>query len=209
MPEPFLGPLSGHPSAVFLALNPGQAHLGFQSRTGVFAEEIEAHGSYTAWASTWPYLRDPWVASNGRNRHHTTRMSFLRTWADDALLDPSEMVSFELFPWHSTRVTAAMAPDPGIVDEYIWEPIADLDVPVVFAFGAPWFALLPKLRIEPIEILGAGGRPYGSRVASRSVLLARSDAGSLIIAEKHMGSAGPPSASEALLLRSAVQDSLG
>ena len=53
MPEPFLGPLlSGRPAAVFLALNPGQAHLGFQSRTGIFAEEIETYGSYTEWAST-------------------------------------------------------------------------------------------------------------------------------------------------------------
>ena len=206
MPEPFLGSLLPDvASAVFLALNPGRVHPGFQSREGVFADEIRGYGdSYTAWASSWPYLRDPWVAANGGNRHHTTRLAFLRTWTGVVDLGASAMVSFELFPWHSARVTSALAPHPGVIDEYVWEPIADLRSPVVFAFGAPWFALLPGLDVEVLEILGAGGQPYGSKVASRSVLVGRSGSGTLIIAEKHSGSAGPPSATEALILQDAI-----
>src|SRR4051812_42794571 len=59
LPEPFLGPLD-HPKAVFLALNPGKADVDFQSRTGIFADQIRAAGSYSAWAASWPYFCDPW-----------------------------------------------------------------------------------------------------------------------------------------------------
>ena len=72
LPEPYLGALDHRPVGVFLALNPGQAHLGFQGRSGLFADEIRHHGTYSAWAATWPYLRDPWVAAMGPNRHHTS-----------------------------------------------------------------------------------------------------------------------------------------
>lgn len=68
-PEPYLGPLDRRPAGVFLALNPGHAHLDFQSRTGVFADEIRTAGSYSAWAASWPYRRDPWIrAKNNLER---------------------------------------------------------------------------------------------------------------------------------------------
>ena len=74
LPQLFLGPLT-KPRGVFLALNPGRADLRFQGQNGIFADEIRANGgSFSAWAASWPYLRDPWVAENGRNRHHTTRL---------------------------------------------------------------------------------------------------------------------------------------
>jgi hypothetical protein len=82
-PEPYLGDLFGEPKAVFLALNPGPAALDvksergdFQSRTGIFANEIRKIGSYRAWASSWPYFRKPW----GHNSHHFPRMEFLKRW---------------------------------------------------------------------------------------------------------------------------------
>jgi hypothetical protein len=65
LPEPYLGALDHRPVGVFLALNPGRAVLGFQGRSGLFADEIRHHGTYSAWAATWPYLRDPWVATIG------------------------------------------------------------------------------------------------------------------------------------------------
>ena len=34
------------------------------------------------------------------------------------------MLAVELYPWHSTGLTAAPRPDPGIVREFVWEPIA-------------------------------------------------------------------------------------
>lgn len=203
MPEPFLGPLR-RPRGVFLALNPGRADLSFQGRNGVFADEIRAAGSYSTWAASWPYLRDPWVPAKGVNRHHATRLQFLRTWFGEPNLSQELMVSFELYPWHSTAVTGAMRPPKAIIDGYVWKPVAELKAPV-FAFGAPWLHILEKeLGLEVVDRLGAGGRDYGSTVASRSVTVLKSEHGVTVVAEKHRGGAGPPSRAETDLLRDAL-----
>ncbi|MGH2660720.1 MAG: anti-phage DNA glycosylase Brig1, partial [Actinomycetota bacterium] len=205
-PEPYLGSLEpGVAKAVFLALNPGRADLSFQGRGGLFAEEIRGLGSYAAWARTWPYLRDPWITTHGANRHHGTRLRFLRRWFGDEALGPERMVGVELYPWHSTSLTAPIRPPVEIVHEFVLEPIAELGEATVFAFGAAWFSLLPAVGVEVVARLGAGGRPYGSRVPSRAVLIGRTPERSLVVAEKHTGSASPPSRREVELLRDAVR----
>ena len=203
-PEPFLGTLSRRPKGVFLALNPGRVDLRFQGRNGIFAKKIHAAGSYSTWAASWPYLRSTWTDIKGKNRHHATRLEFMRTWAADPHLPGSAMVAFELYPWHSTAVTGPMRPDPSFVEEFIWRPIAELAAPV-FAFGAPWSSILEKgLGLRVVDRLGLGGRTYGSAVASRSVAVLKNESGVTIIAEKHAGSAGPPSRVETLLLKDAL-----
>jgi hypothetical protein len=200
LPEPFLGSLI-QAKAVFLALNPGQADLMFQGRDGIFAGEIRRAGSYSAWAASWPYLQDPWVAKKGRNRHHSTRLQFMRNWVGDSQLTSSEMVSFELYPWHSAVLNAPIRPDLSIVEEFVWGPVAELRAPV-FAFGAPWLSILEtRLGLEVVDRLGPDGRRYPSTVASRRVTVLKSKGGVTIIAEKHAGSAGPPSREETLLLK--------
>lgn len=108
LPELFLGPLT-KPRGVFLALNPGDADCRFHARGGVFSDEIrnKYNGSYSAWAASWPYLRDPWCNEKGENKHHRSRLRFLSDWTGEReLLPGSAMVSFELYPWHSPRLTA-------------------------------------------------------------------------------------------------------
>ena len=204
LPEPFLGRLTQQARVVFLALNPGRADLAFQGRNGMFAEEIRQARSYAAWAASWPYLRDPWVATKGKNRHHSTRLQFARTWVGDPHVDHSAMVSFELYPWHSTAVTGRMRPDRGVIEEFVWRPVAELAAPV-FAFGAPWSVILEHdLGLEVVDRLGPGGRTYGSAVPSRGVAVLKGGNGVTVIAEKHTGSAGPPSRQETALLRQAL-----
>jgi hypothetical protein len=194
---------------MFLALNPGRAVLGFQGRSGLFADEIRQHGTYSAWAATWPYLRDPWVARKGPNPHHTSRLAFLRTWTGQPTLTADAMVAFELYPWHSTVVTASMRPDPGIVREFVWQPICELGAPV-FAFGKPWVGLLEDgLGLQVVDRLGAGGRPYATEAPSRAVLVFRGEDGPVVIAEWHQGSARPPNPSETRVLREAIEPWLG
>lgn len=204
LPEPYLGPVGPRPKAVLLALNPGRADLTFHGRRGVFAEEIRQLGSYGAWAATWPYLRDPWVAQKGANLHHERRLAFLRHWFDEPGLTAAEMVSFELFPWHSSRINGAMRVDAALVREFIWEPLDDLGVPLVFAFGVRWFALVEALNLRVVDRLGVGGRPFPSAALSRAVLVAATPAGGLAVAMKHVGSAGPPTREDVWRLRAAL-----
>ncbi len=208
IPEPFLGPLAPNPKAVFLALNPGRA-FAFQRRDGRFADRIRQLGSYTDWAATWPYVDGDWeAAGQPPNRHHQSRLRFLRRWLGQQDLPASAMLSFELYPWHSTRVTAAMKPDPSTIKRYVWDPIAELGRPLVFAFGADWFRNLEQLGFQKVAHLGRGGKNYGSTVTSRSVLVLEGPSGVTVIAEKHAGSAGPPNAAETLKLRDAVEAAL-
>lgn len=202
-PEPWVGSFDRSTcQGVMLGLNPGQAHLDFQARNGTFADEIRSMGAFSKWAATWPYLRDPWVSQKGPNRYHRSRLRFLRDWTADSALDTAAMVNVEMYPWHSTSVTAVMRPDPGIIREWVLNPVRELDAPV-FAFGAPWLDLLPRLGLAEVDRLGRGGRPYRSAVATRTVAVFDLD-GRPLIAEKHSGSAGPPNTHETLLLQEAL-----
>jgi hypothetical protein len=206
MPEPFLGDLTGSVAGVFLALNPGRSVPTFQGRQGVFASEILEHGSYSAWAATWPYLRGPWSTTVGPNRHHESRLTFLRRWTHSPDLPAAEMVGFELYPWHSTAVTGAMRPPSEFIERWVWQPLREIGA-LVFAFGAPWFPLLESgLGLQVVDRLGVGGRPYGSAVPSRAVLVLKDHSGMTVIAERHSGSAGPPSSTETDLLQDALAE---
>ena len=224
LPELFLGPLT-KPRGVFLALNPGDADCRFHARGGVFADEIRnEYGSYSAWAASWPYLREPWFTEKGENKHHRSRLRFLRDWTGERELSGSAMVSFELYPWHSPRFTAKLRVEDALesVREYVLNPVKERAP--VFAFGAPWFQILEDSRmasrpgpdagsgaggrlfsaLNVVERLGAGGKPYGSRVESRSVLVLQGSGGLTVIAEKHRGGAGPPARDETMRLRDAL-----
>ena len=207
MPEPYLGPLTSGQAGVFLALNPGKANLCFQGRNGLFAKEIREYGgSYAAWAASWPYLRDPWVKENRPNSHHGARLRFLRRWVGDERLPPGDMTSFELYPWHSPRITGRLGgrETRESVRKYVLEPVLELGAPV-FAFGARWFehlAAMPELRV--VARLGKDGASYGSQAKTRTVIVLKDDNGTCLIAEKHSGSAGPPNCKETELLRDAV-----
>lgn len=100
-----------------------------------------------------------------------------------------------------------MRPDADAVRKYVWEPLVDSGIGIAFAFGAPWFEMLEDhLGLRVLRRLGAGGKRYGSRVESRAVIVCEGPSGLRIIAEKHMGSSGPPAADEAYRLRAAIED---
>ena len=202
LPEPYLGPLDRQPRAVFLALNPGASSPKMQSATGLLTDEIRRMGSYRAWAASWPYLRDIWVKNMNENRHHTSRLKFMRRWWEQPELSADDMLSFELFPWHSARLTAPIRPDPRVIREFVFAPIEELDAPPIFAFGADWFSMLEDhLRLPVIARLGDGGHPYPTRVRDRAAVVFSLPSGAAVIAVKQGGYAGPPSSQETVLLQ--------
>jgi hypothetical protein len=83
-------------------------------------------------------------------------------------------------------------------------PISEMAVRHVFAFGAECFRVLDGLSLRREVALGMGGEPYPTGVASRTVGVSRHAGDSLIVAERHAGAAGPPSAPETERLREAL-----
>jgi len=206
-PEPYLGDLLGGaatPRLVILGLHPGEYAPRFQARDGLFAEEIRRYGGYSSWARTEPYLRPPWTELAGPNPFSRERLTFTRRWLKDSTATSDDMLIFEAYPWHVTTATAAMCPPADIVEEFVWQPIAELPVQDVFAFGRAWDNVAKSLDLPLAAALGAGGRDYGSVVASRAVRVYELLAGQRLIVEWHQGSAGPPSESEVALLGQAL-----
>ncbi|MGB2567115.1 anti-phage DNA glycosylase Brig1 [Micromonospora citrea] len=206
-PEPYHGDLLGlvhTPRMVVLGLNPGEFRPQFQARDGIFAEEIKQFGSYSRWATTCPYDRTPWTDVMRSNRYYRARLRFTRNWLQDADADHRDLLIFECYPWHSKSITAPLRPLPEIIDEFVWQPIAELPVEEVFAFGRPWHDLAQALGLPLTDRLGAGGSRYGSAVPGRAVRGYRLPTGQRLIVEWHPGAAGPPSAQETALLRKAL-----
>jgi hypothetical protein len=72
-------------------------------------------------------------------------IKFAQRWLHDPCADHNVILNFELYPWHSKSVTAGIDTPPDLAEHYIFEPIAEINVPQVFAFGAPWFEVGERL----------------------------------------------------------------
>jgi hypothetical protein len=207
--EPYGGDLRGEPRIVILGLNPGSAQLDFQGRDGIFANEIRASHSYSTWAAGHPYLGETWSRAKGDNRYGRSRLRFAREWLDDDDLSPAQMLTFELYPWHSTSVTASMAPPVDVIERFIWEPIAETSTPVVFAFGKPWLRICENLGLEKIGHWGRGGADLGSPVVSRAAVAFALPSGQWVVVCWQAGYAGPFGREDALRLRDHIGDARG
>jgi hypothetical protein len=202
--EPYGGDLRGAPRMVMLGLNPGGVDLAFQGRDGIFAEEIREFGSYSQWATSTPYARSMWTDVHGANDYGRRRLRFARHWLEDDAISHSQLLTFELYPWHSTRVTAQMAPPEDLIEEFIWQPLAELPHECVFAFGKPWLAVCERLGLPEVGRWGCGGSDLGSRVASRAAVAFELRSGQCVVVSWQSGYAGPFGRADAVRLRERV-----
>jgi hypothetical protein len=202
--EPWIGPLLGTPRLVVLGLNPGRADLAFQGRAGTFAREIAERSGFTEWAASAPYSRPPWTAVKGRNRYHDQRAMFACRFYEEPDLTAGDVLAMELYPWHSTRVTGAMHAPRDVLDRFVWQPLAELGVTEVFAFGKPWLRVARSLGLTLECHLGPGGQPWSSTVASRTVLVYRLPSHQRLIISWQAGYAGPPGEADTERLRAIV-----
>ena len=200
LPEPFLGSLERRPAGVFLTATPGRAFVGshgrpdFQSPTGVFAHEIRTSGSYSAWAASNAYLRPPWTSVVSATGIHQRRVQFLRHWHGDDRLDAGHLVTFALYPWHTSGITTRLRPEPDLVRAYVLEPLLALGSPTIFTFGSPWFTILPAFGFTLEALVGFGGVNTTPTNRTRAVGVFRGLGGLQVIAERHPGSPYPPPA---------------
>ncbi len=190
---------------VTLGLNPGEADTSFQGRHGIFAGEI-GDGAYSTWAATDPYRRPPWEDSHGVPRHSRRLLDFARRWNDDESVSGADLLTVEMYPWHSKSVTATMHPPAGVLNEFVWAPLAEIAVPLFFAFGAEWARMCEQLGLEPENRWGAGGKDFGSPVKSRTVITYCLSEEQRVVVSWQQGYAGPPRAEDVMRLRAVLDD---
>lgn len=205
MPEPYGGQWEA-PRMVVLGINPGEADVTFQGRDGIFATEIAELGSYSKWAATDRYRLPPWEGRHGTNRYARAQLNFVRRWTEDDELTAAELLTVEMYPWHSKNVTAAMRPPPAVLEEFVWAPLAEIAVPLFFAFGAVWTLMCEQLGLKQECRWGPGGKDLGSKVTSRTVVTYRLDTGQRVVVAWQQGYAGPPGAEDVHRLRAVLSD---
>lgn len=191
MPEPWIGSFR-RPRLAMLGLNPGQADLDFQGIRGRFADEIRRLGSFSRWAGTDPYGSEAWEKRNGVNVYRRARLRFAQRWTQDETVAGRDLLIVELYPWHSKRVTATMKPPADVLDTYVWGPLAETDLPLIFAFGARWAKICDNLNLVPEHRWGPGGKAFESEVPSRTVVIYQVSARQRVVVCWQQGYAGPP-----------------
>ena len=205
--EPFQGDLLGRqtaPAVVLLGQNPGTYYAEFQSRSGIFAGEIRSYGSYTKWAATTPYVRDPWEVKVGKNSYQTNRLNFAQAWTGRVDLTAAELLIFELYPWHSARVKGTMRPSARIINDFVWAPISEFPLSHVFAFGRRWNDVALALGLRCIASFGAGGTDCGFHARVRAVRVYELESGQSLVVHWCGGGGKAPRPSEVAVLRSAL-----
>jgi hypothetical protein len=201
-PEPFIGDLTGKVKAIILGLNPGRPFPELQARNGIYADAIRTAGSYTAWASSWPYLSEAWTSFSGKpNPFHKARYDWVQGWTGECSAPSESHLVVELYPWHSIDLPQPFEPDIDSINRYVWEPLAEFGPLPIFAFGSKsLFGVIPNL--PGVEVLarlpesGETAATYGFSAPSREVMIGRAPTGGLLYIANHHGSDRLPPLSE-------------
>jgi hypothetical protein len=82
---------------------------------------------------------------------------------NDASIQGNDLLMIELYPWHSKRVNAKIAPHASVLLEFVSAPLGELDVSTVLAFGKPWLEVATRLGLETTQqwgpkVLGSSAR---------------------------------------------------
>ena len=204
-PDPFVGDLRGEtvqPRLVVLGLNPGVGYPELQASQGVWAQRIRAT-SYSRCLNRVAIDDPAWTRLHGRDSPYWARlMHFARRWTQDELVVPAQVLNFEFYPWHSDRVQGRFTSDPALLNDYVWAPIAEIDVRDVFAFGSVWFTVCTGLGWPLLTRYGPEHEPIpGSTTPGWNVAVFAMPSGQRAVISWQGGYAGPPGAGRVDLLR--------
>jgi hypothetical protein len=214
-PEPFIGDLTGNVKAIILGLNPGRPFPELQARDGTYADAIREAGSYTAWASSWPYLSEAWTSFRGKpNPFHKSRYDWVQAWIGERTSPSSSHLVVELYPWHLIDLSQPFEPNIDSINQYVWEPLAEFGPLPIFAFGSKsLFDVIPSLPgVEVFARLpgpGENAATYGFSAPSREVMIGRAPTGGMLYIANHHGSDRLPPLSELDLHRQLAERVLG
>jgi hypothetical protein len=104
----------------------------------------------------------------------------------------------ELYPWHSTKVNAPIAPPQSVLDQFLWGPLAEIDLDTVFAFGKDWVYAARRLGLEETHVWG----PNAFRTSARQGAVFRLPCQhQRLVVLWQSGYAGPPGGDDVQRLR--------
>lgn len=209
-PDPYVGDLRGlraEPRLVFLGLNPGIGYDRLQGDSGTWTERIRRVGYSHCFERSPAEDADTWKAMHGGKESVYWRnvVRFAQRWLDDTDVEVSDLLNLELYPWHSKKITGTMRPPVDLIDDLVWQPVQEITVNEVFAFGRVWLDVCRDLDLEEIGTWGPDTEPVpGSTMRHWRVSLFRLPSGQLVVASSQMGSAAPPGAERTAVLKRLV-----
>jgi hypothetical protein len=204
-PDPFVGDLrgeSGEPRVVVLGLNPGVGYAELQSRDGIWARRIRQHG-YSRCLDRVAYDDPDWLRLHGRNSPYwAALMRFARRWTREPELATPQVLNLELYPWHSDRVEGNLRPPADLLDRYVWQPLSEVDVPHIFAFGSRWFDICTAMDWPLLHRYGPQHECVpGSDASWWNLAIFLMPSGQHAVVSWQPGFAGPPGAARVEPLR--------
>jgi hypothetical protein len=95
---------------------------------------------------------------------------------------------------------------PDLVERYIFEPVAEINITHVFAFGAPWFSVSEKLTsVKKLKAIRHRHRLLGdSDTSDWTIGVYELPSKQLLVVSSQLGHAGPPGESRMAAFRKAV-----
>jgi len=206
--DPYTGDLRGEkvtPRMVMLGLNPGVGYPELHGRRplGTWMDRI-ASSSYSRCLNRFPYGDPAWRMVHGKESTYWQRIvAFSRRWTGDDDLAATAILNMELYPWHSQRLaSSALRPPTDVIDAFIWGPIAEVDVPVVFAFGKPWDSVAKRLGLPVLAHYGP--TDLGAADMNWNVVVYSLASQQRLIVNWQRGNSTPPGAARLTTFRQAV-----
>lgn len=185
-----------------LGLNAGVRYDDLQSFQGIWAQRIREQGYSHCVHHSPAEDADSWIALHGKPSFYWAKLTKVtQRWLQDPAAGAADIVNFESYPWHSTKVSGHMNPPAGVISQFVQEPVQELDVPVVFAFGAAWFDIVAGLGLPLVARFGSGGQAFPGPVRGDWNLGAyRLPSGHAVVSSQQ-GYAGPPREERTELMR--------
>jgi hypothetical protein len=107
----------------------------------------------------------------------------------------------ELYPWHSTRVTAPIRPPSEVLSEFLWDPLAEVDLDTIWAFGKHWLTVATDLALVESDRWDGNHFSTPARAAVAFVL----PSGQRLVVVWQLGYAGPPGDEDVRRLQALLQ----
>jgi hypothetical protein len=148
----------------------------------------------------------------GGNGFYLDRFRFAGYWNGDRSFSGDDCLLLELWPWHSRSFnTGAFRPGREAlaqISKHVLARLEALPSAPVFAFGAPWFDVLPRLHFDEVKRWSVASGHHLGAVKDRTISIF--DSGKVkIVAEKHKGGASPPKQVDVAVIRELLEPFLG